>query len=190
MAKAEGLASRLPYASWNGGTPRATDPSSFDNTDPIDGQPPVGMLRFERPVRHCTASCPPVAPTCGGGLSGVLPPCGAPASRDFFLIGRLSAFGAAKALPLAAAINNKKGLVRTAQVIVPVGVNGKVSVYNANGSTEPFLVQPAGTAIMGGAYEGEFFDFAPGTAVYTAPDGTPIQSGEAVYPLTSIWIAE
>ena len=29
-----------------------------------------------------------------------------------------------------------------------------------------------------------------GLGAYTAPDGTPIQSGEAVYPLTSIWIAE
>ncbi len=54
-------------------------------------------------------------------------------------------------------------------------VGPQIAVYNANGSTPSFLVQPAGTEIMGGAHGGWFFDYAPGTAIYTAPDGTTVE---------------
>ncbi len=49
--------------------------------------------------------------------------------------GYLTVYPTGRTRPLASAINNKTGLVRSAQVIVPVGANGKVTVYNANGST-------------------------------------------------------
>jgi len=49
--------------------------------------------------------------------------------------GYLTVYPTGRPRPFAAALNNKKGLVRAGQVIVPVGVNGKVSIYNANGST-------------------------------------------------------
>lgn len=51
----------------------------------------------------------------------------------------------------------------------------QVAVYNANGTLGSFLVQPAGTTIMGGANGGLFFDKAPGTSVYIAPDGTKVE---------------
>ncbi len=49
------------------------------------------------------------------------------------------------------------------------------AVYNANGTLGSFLVQPAGTTIMGGANGGLFFDVAPGTSVYIASDGTKVE---------------
>jgi len=51
----------------------------------------------------------------------------------------------------------------------------QVAVYNANGGRGHFRVQPAGTQIMGGANGGIFFDVAPGSPVYTAPDGTQVK---------------
>ncbi len=51
----------------------------------------------------------------------------------------------------------------------------QIAVYNANGTLGSFLVQPAGTTIMGSANGGLFFDIAPGTSVYIAPDGTKIE---------------
>jgi YVTN family beta-propeller protein/parallel beta-helix repeat protein len=51
----------------------------------------------------------------------------------------------------------------------------QIAVYNSNGATGNFSVQPAGTPIMGGANGGLFFDNASGTSVYTAPDGTKVE---------------
>ena len=51
----------------------------------------------------------------------------------------------------------------------------QVAVYNVNGGRGRFRVQPAGTQIMGGANGGLFFDVAPGSSVYTAPDGTRVE---------------
>jgi len=51
----------------------------------------------------------------------------------------------------------------------------QIAVYNANGTLDAFSVQPAGTVIMGGANGGLFFDVAPGTPVYVAPDGTEVE---------------
>ncbi|MEY4175500.1 MAG: hypothetical protein RI900_2665 [Actinomycetota bacterium] len=49
--------------------------------------------------------------------------------------GFLTVWPAGRTRPVASAINNKAGVVRSNQVIVPVGLNGKISVYNANGSS-------------------------------------------------------
>jgi hypothetical protein len=51
----------------------------------------------------------------------------------------------------------------------------QIAVYNTNGFLGSFLVQPAGTTIMGGANGGLFFDKAPGTHIYIAPDGTKVE---------------
>lgn len=51
----------------------------------------------------------------------------------------------------------------------------QIAVFNANGGGGRFQVQPAGTQIMGGANGGLFFDVAPGSSVYTAPDGTRVE---------------
>ena len=51
----------------------------------------------------------------------------------------------------------------------------QVAVFNANGGQGDFQVQPAGIQIMGGANGGLFFDVAPGSSVYTAPDGTLVE---------------
>ena len=51
----------------------------------------------------------------------------------------------------------------------------QIAVYNSNGGSGNFSVQPAGTQIMGGANGGLLFDTAPGTSVYTAPDGTKVE---------------
>lgn len=51
----------------------------------------------------------------------------------------------------------------------------QIAVYNANAGTGAFSVQAAGATIMGGANGGGFFDVAPGTAVFTAKDGTRVQ---------------
>jgi hypothetical protein len=60
-----------------------------------------------------------------------------------------------------------------------------IAVYNSNGGTGDFLVQPAGTIIMGGANGGLFFDLAPGTSVYIAPDGTKVEVVRFVINSTS-----
>lgn len=68
-------------------------------------------------------------------------------------------------------------------------VGPQIAVYNANGGTGHFMVQPRIPgewptdqcpppelcSIMGGANGGCFFDRAPGTSVYTAPDGTTVE---------------
>lgn len=54
-------------------------------------------------------------------------------------------------------------------------IGPQVAVYNANGSHRRFQVQAAGTTIMGGASGGPFFERAPGTSAYTAPDGTTVK---------------
>ena len=51
----------------------------------------------------------------------------------------------------------------------------QVAVYNSNGGLGSFSVQQAGTTIMGSANGGLFFDVAPGTSVYIAPDGTKVE---------------
>lgn len=61
-------------------------------------------------------------------------------------------------------------------------VGPQIAVYNQNGGTGAFCVQPAGTTIIGSANGGVFFDVAPGppvpgtcmSPVYTAPDGTMV----------------
>ena len=50
----------------------------------------------------------------------------------------------------------------------------QIAVFNTNGSTGAFSIQPAGTSIISSANGGEFFGVAPGTSVYTAPDGTTV----------------
>ncbi len=56
----------------------------------------------------------------------------------------------------------------------------QIAVYNANGSTGAFSIQPqkqpdgTTTQIMSGANGGTFFGVAPGTNIYTAPDGTTV----------------
>ncbi len=50
----------------------------------------------------------------------------------------------------------------------------QIAVFNTNGSTGTFSIQSAGTKIMSGANGGEFFGVAPGTKIYTAPDGTTV----------------
>lgn len=56
-----------------------------------------------------------------------------------------------------------------ASLVVP-----QIAVYNANGSTGAFSIQPPGTNIMSGSNGGTFFGCAPGTNIYTAPDGTTV----------------
>lgn len=51
----------------------------------------------------------------------------------------------------------------------------QVAVYNENGNMGNFLVQPEGATVIGSANGGEFFDKAPGTSVYNAPDGTKVE---------------
>lgn len=51
----------------------------------------------------------------------------------------------------------------------------QVAVYNANGNIGNFLVQPEGATVIGSANGGLFFDQAPGTSVYIAPDGTKVE---------------
>jgi len=50
-----------------------------------------------------------------------------------------------------------------------------IAVYNENAKLGNFMIQDAGTKIMGGANGGLFFDEAPGTAVYVAPDGSTVE---------------
>jgi hypothetical protein len=62
-----------------------------------------------------------------------------------------------------------------APLVVP-----QIAVYNANGSTGAFSIQPPGTNIMSGSNGGTFFGCAPGPnpttgkAQYIAPDGTTV----------------
>jgi hypothetical protein len=51
----------------------------------------------------------------------------------------------------------------------------QIAVFNANGGTGNFSIQAAGTQVMGGANGGLFFDIAPGTSLYTAPDGSSVE---------------
>ncbi|MDW5552317.1 PKD domain-containing protein, partial [Methanosarcina sp.] len=51
----------------------------------------------------------------------------------------------------------------------------QVAVYNSNGGTGTFSVQPTGTEITGSANRGSSLDKAPGSSVYIAPDGTKIE---------------
>ncbi len=51
----------------------------------------------------------------------------------------------------------------------------QAAVYNGNGNLVNFLVQPAGATVIGSANGGLFFDIAPGTSVYIAPDGTKVE---------------
>lgn len=51
----------------------------------------------------------------------------------------------------------------------------QIAVYSANGGDGAFLVQPAGTTIIGSANGGLFFDVAPGSSVYTSPNGTRVE---------------
>ncbi|MEY4338181.1 MAG: hypothetical protein RLZ14_31 [Actinomycetota bacterium] len=48
--------------------------------------------------------------------------------------GYLTVFPTGRAKPLAAGLTTKTGIVRSSQVVVPVGANGKISIFNANGS--------------------------------------------------------
>jgi hypothetical protein len=50
-----------------------------------------------------------------------------------------------------------------------------MAVYNANNSLGPFTVTPAGTQVMGSANGGLFLDIAPGSALYTAPNGSTVE---------------
>jgi hypothetical protein len=57
-------------------------------------------------------------------------------------------------------------------------VGPQIAVYNVNGGSGHFMVQPYtpdDCNIMGGANGGWFFDHAPGTAIYIAPDGTRVE---------------
>lgn len=54
----------------------------------------------------------------------------------------------------------------------------QVAVFNNNSGSGNFSIQSAGTTIMGGANGGSFFDVAPGTSRYTAPDGTTVDVTE------------
>jgi hypothetical protein len=56
-----------------------------------------------------------------------------------------------------------------------VAVYPQIAVYNRNAVAGAFSVQAADAAIMGGANGGVFFDQAPGTAVFTAADGTRVE---------------
>lgn len=51
----------------------------------------------------------------------------------------------------------------------------QITVYNSNGGTGRFSVQPAGTDITGSASGGQLLDKAPGTSFYVTPDGTKVE---------------
>jgi|SRR5271157_3099970 len=51
----------------------------------------------------------------------------------------------------------------------------QIAVFNRNGAERHFKVQAAGTVIIGSANGGLFFDTAPGSSVYTAPDGSTVE---------------
>ncbi|MDD4248615.1 MAG: PKD domain-containing protein, partial [Methanosarcina sp.] len=56
-----------------------------------------------------------------------------------------------------------------------VSVSPQVAVYNSNGGTGAFSVQPAGTDITGSAEGGSSLDKAPGSSFYVTPDGTKVE---------------
>lgn len=51
----------------------------------------------------------------------------------------------------------------------------QIAVYNQNGGTGDFLVQPKDTIVVGSANGGLFFDNAPGTLIYHALDGSSVE---------------
>jgi PEP-CTERM motif len=51
----------------------------------------------------------------------------------------------------------------------------QVAVFNSNGGTGSFSIQPAGNTIIGSATGGCFFCLAPGTDTYSAPDGSTVK---------------
>ena len=51
----------------------------------------------------------------------------------------------------------------------------QIAVYNENGVSGEFMIQPEGTNIMGSANGGNFIDPAPGTNVFVAEDGTLVE---------------
>jgi Tol biopolymer transport system component len=91
--------------------------------------------------------------------------------------GYLTVWPTGRTRPLAAAVNAKKGLVRSDQVIVPVGANGKVSIYNANGTTN-VVVDVVGWWSGAQVSDG-------GTAPAISGDGTAVafQSKDLLAPL-------
>jgi hypothetical protein len=54
-------------------------------------------------------------------------------------------------------------------------IHPQIAVYNQNGATGNFMVQPKDTQIMGGANGGWFFDIAPGTSSFTTADGLKVE---------------
>ena len=51
----------------------------------------------------------------------------------------------------------------------------QIAVYNQNGATGDFMVQPKDTVIMGGANGGLFFDVAPGNSFFFTSDGLKVE---------------
>jgi len=51
----------------------------------------------------------------------------------------------------------------------------QLAVFNSNGGTGDFSIQPAGAKIIGGASGGLFFDSAPGASHFVAADGSTIE---------------
>ena len=51
----------------------------------------------------------------------------------------------------------------------------QIAVYNQNGVTSNFMVQPKDTIIMGGANGGLFFDVAPGHSFFFTDDGLKVE---------------
>ncbi|MBU6215655.1 MAG: hypothetical protein KGR17_03545, partial [Acidobacteria bacterium] len=91
--------------------------------------------------------------------------------------GYLTVWPTGRTRPTAAALNNKTGLVRSSQVIVPVGVGGKISVFNANGSSH-VVVDVVGWVAGVQASDG-------GTAPAISGDGLAVafQSNDKITPL-------
>ena len=56
-----------------------------------------------------------------------------------------------------------------------IATSPQITVYNSNGGTGTFSVQPEDIQIIGSANGGMFFDNAPGTSVYIAQDGTKVE---------------
>jgi hypothetical protein len=62
----------------------------------------------------------------------------------------------------------------------------QIAVYNSNGGSGSFMVQPVGTSIIGSANGGSFFNSAPGSYRYTALDGSVVEVlGFTVSSITS-----
>ncbi len=56
-----------------------------------------------------------------------------------------------------------------------VSASPQIAVYNSNGGTGAFSVQPAGTDITGSAEGGSSSDKAPGSSFYVTSDGTKVE---------------